>query len=337
VAIAGVVIIHVVSNLVSNEDWQGTRRWWVAVAIDIGAVWVVPVFVMISGALVLAPRAHEAGPGAFYRKRFARLLPALVLWHVVYLLVVRVGLRGQELSLPAVTQLLIDGKVYIQLYFLWLIAGLYVIAPVLAAFLRDGGRRRAMIMAGVALSWTLVVFALVGVAQMAGLSRPIWLGSMTRWWPYVGYFLAGWALHRLVLKRRGIAVAALVVVAGLAEMIWQYGTAPAHPTLDALLPVSYLGGVTAAASIAVFLIAIGIGARYRPGPRVAGVLVRLSDASFGVFLIHLLIFEVIRRFVPAVAQASSLGVLLTAYAVTLVLSFAISIGASKVPWVRAVF
>ena len=269
-------------NLVENDGWRGTLRWWAAVAIDIGAVWVVPVFVMISGALVLGAWAHAAGPGAFYRKN-GRLLPALVVWHLVYLLVVRVALRGQELTGPALTQMLIDGKVYIQLYFLWLIAGLYVVAPVLAAFLRDGGRRRAMIMAGVALSWTLAVFVVVGVAGMAGLARPIWLGSLTRWWPYVGYFLAGWALHRLVLKSRWLAVTALVTVVVLAEMIWQYGIAPAHPNLQALLPVSYLGLTTAVASICVFLIAVGLGARYRPGPRVAGALARLSDASFGRF------------------------------------------------------
>jgi surface polysaccharide O-acyltransferase-like enzyme len=109
-------------------------------------------------------------------------------------------------------------------------------------------------------AWTLLVFVVVGVATMAGLSRPIWLGSLTRWWPYVGYFLAGWALHRLVLRGRWVAVTALVTVVVLAEMIWQYGTAPAHPNLQALLPVSYLGLTTAVASICVFLIAVGLGA-----------------------------------------------------------------------------
>ena len=41
------------------------------VVVDIGNVWVIPVFVMVSGALVLGPRAHAAGPRAFYRKRAA--------------------------------------------------------------------------------------------------------------------------------------------------------------------------------------------------------------------------------------------------------------------------
>ncbi len=87
-AIAAVVAIHVFGLLVSAGR-RGSPHWWGAVVIDIGLTWAVPVFVMISGALVLAPRAHAAGPAVFYRKRFARIVPALLVWHLVYLLGVR--------------------------------------------------------------------------------------------------------------------------------------------------------------------------------------------------------------------------------------------------------
>ncbi|MFD0595628.1 acyltransferase family protein [Catellatospora coxensis] len=54
-AILGVVAIHVFGLMVGNDDLRGTLPWWIATAIDMGAVWCVPVFIMISGALVLAP------------------------------------------------------------------------------------------------------------------------------------------------------------------------------------------------------------------------------------------------------------------------------------------
>jgi surface polysaccharide O-acyltransferase-like enzyme len=336
-AIAGVLAIHIIGQLVSNAHLHGTKRWWAAVTIDLGAVWVVPVFVMISGALVLAPRAHAAGPGAFYRKRFVRILPALVVWHLVYLFGVRVGLRGEKLSLPWVTTMLIDAKVYTALYFLWLIAGLYIVAPVLAAFLRGGGQRRAVGMAAVALSFSVVAFSVAGLATLVGTPRTIYLGALTQWWPYVGYFLAGWALHRVVLSVKGIVAAAGIAVVMLAEIVVQYGHAPHYRTLQLLLPVSYLGLTAAVASICIFLVAVGIGARITPPARVSGALKVLSDASFGVFLVHLAIFEVIRQSVPAVFQAASIWVLLAAYATVLVTAFAVSIGASKVPYLRTVF
>ena len=337
VAIAGVVAIHVIGLLRANDAMAGTQRWWASVVVHTGSIWVVPVFVMISGALVLAPRAHVDGPAAFYRKRFARILPALVVWHVVYLVAGRVLLRGERPDATRVTVLLLDGRIYTAMYFLWLIAGLYVIAPVLVAFLRDGGRRRALATAGAALSWTLLSFVFAGVAALLGVQRPIEPGAWAQWWPYVGYFLAGWALHRVVPGRRGMVAAAVVAVLALAELIWQDGHPDRYRALHELLPVSRTGTMTAVASIAVFLLAVGLGARLRPGPRVTGVLRRLSDATFGVFLVHLLILEVIRQSVPEVMAGSSFGVLVAAYGVVLVAAFAVSLAAARVRFLRAIF
>ena len=335
-AIAAVVAIHVFGLLVSAGR-RGSPQWWGAVVIDIGLTWAVPVFVMISGALVLAPRAHADGPAVFYRKRFARIVPALIVWHLVYLLGVRAWLLRHDLEPASVALDLINTNVYTALYFLWLIAGLYVVAPVLAAFLHAGGHRRALVTAGVALAGTHAVYLLSGTAALLDRPRPLHLTALTEWWPYVGLFLAGWALHRVVLGRRGMAVAAAVGTAATIEIIWQYGRAPDLPALQRLLPVSRLGPVVAVLAICVFLLAVGAGARITLAPRVAGLLRTLSDASFGVFLVHLLILQVLRQTVPAVLRADSLAVVGAVYVVVLVLSFAVSLAAARVRFVRAVF
>lgn len=336
-AICGVVAIHTIGLVVSNPDLKGTAQWWVATAIDLGASWTVPLFVMLSGVLVLHPRAHAKGPAAFYRKRFARILPALVFWNLTYLIVARVLMRGEDLTRNGVIRLLIDGKIFTAMYFLWLIAGLYLVAPVIAAFLAQGGDRRARILAGVALSFTLVSFVVANVAALIGVPRPIHLGALTHWWPYVGYFVAGWALRSVRLSRRGVLIASTVALVLLAEGVWQWGVRPEHPKLQALLPISYLGTSIAIATICIFLVGVTLGERLRPGPRAGAFLVRLSEASFGVFLVHLLILEALRTFVPAVYAADSLPVIMGAYAVVLVSSFAVSIAASKIPYVRTVF
>jgi surface polysaccharide O-acyltransferase-like enzyme len=336
-AICGVVAIHVVGIIVAKDELRGTRSWWIATAIDLGAVWTVPLFVMISGALTLAPRAHAEGPGPFYRKRFARILPALVAWHLIYLVGVRVLMQGQELTLRGVIQNLIDARVYTALYFLWLIAGLYVIAPVLAAFLRDGGRRRAMVFAGVALAFTLASFVAAGVSGRLGAPRPIHLGALAMWWPYVGYFLAGWALVTVRLSARWMVLAAVLATALLVEGVWQWGVSPAHPVLQTLFPISYVGTTVAIATLCLFVVGVNLGDRITLSPRPARLLVRLSEASFGVFLVHLLIFAVIRLTVPAVARGESLTVMLLAYVVVLVTSFAVAVGAARVPYLRTIF
>ncbi|SCG76598.1 acyltransferase [Micromonospora inositola] len=336
-AICGVVAIHTVGAVVAHDELRGTLQWWLAAGVDIGATWTVPLFVMISGALTLSPRAHADGPGAFYRRRFTRILPALVVWHVIYLVVARVGLRGERLTIEGLAVLLIDARVFTALYFLWLIAGLYVIAPVLVAFLRDGGQRRALILSAVALGFTLVAFVVSAVATRLGVSRPIHLGALTMWWPYVGYFVAGWALRTVRLGPRATALASVAALVLLIEAVWQWGTRAERPLLQILMPIGYLGASVALATICIFLVGVSLGARHTPSPGAARWVVRLSEASFGVFLVHLLVFELLRYVLPAVRSAESLPVMLGTFVVVLVTSFAISLGAARIPYVRAVF
>jgi surface polysaccharide O-acyltransferase-like enzyme len=335
-AICGVVAIHVLGTIVSDDRMHGSASWWVATTIDLGAVWTVPVFVMISGALTLSPRVHAAGPVAFYRRRFARILPALIFWHIVYLFIARPLIRGEELPGVVVARMFIDAKVFTALYFLWLIAGLYIVAPVLAAFLAGGGQRRAVTTAAVAMGFTLIAFATAATASLLGFPRPIHLGALTYWWPYVGYFVAGWALHRVVLSRRATVLAGVAAIVLLAEGVWQWAERP-YLWLQALLPISYLGASVVVASICLFLVAVNVGRNLTPPPWAGRLLRRLSEASFGVFLVHMLIFVSIERLVPAVERNTSLPVMVVTYVAVVVLSFAISLGAARVPYVRAVF
>ena len=328
IAITGVVAIHVSGLLLAHD--KGALSWWAAVTVNVGSTWVVPVFVMISGALLLAPRAHVDGPAVFYRKRFVRILPALVAWHLIYLFGVRVLLRGEPFRPRAALVNLLDAKTFTALYFLWLIAGLYVIAPVIAAFLRGGGPRRAFCVAGVALLWTQIAYGLSTLSSLLGAPLPIHLGAWNQWWPYVGLFVAGWALRGVVLRPAGIVAAAVVGVLAVAEPIWQY--ADPHRLL-AFLPITRLGPMMAVAAICFFLVAVGVGARVTPAPRVAFALRGLSDAAFGVFLVHLLILEILKFAVPT----SSPWALAGAFVVTLAASFAISLLAARVRYLRTIF
>lgn len=337
VAIAGVVAIHIIGMMVINPKITGTPRWWGAVAVHAGSTWVVPAFVMLSGALVLAPGAYAKGTSNFYRKRFARIVPALVVWHLVYLFGIRLWLLDQDVTARNSAQRLLDAEVYTGLYFLWLIAGLYLIAPVLAGFLHAGGERRALVTAAVALGWGVVLWILPGISTLLGTKRVNDLGAWDQWIPYVGYFVAGWALHRVVLGRKALWVAAVAAVVLLGELIWQSGHKGDFRTLDAVLPVHRLGLVAAAAAICVFLLTVGIGARWSPPETLRRLFTRLSDASFGVFLVHLVLFALLRETVPAVRAAASPAVMVAAYLAVLGTSFLISIGASRVPYLRTVF
>ncbi|MFF1634968.1 acyltransferase [Leifsonia sp. NPDC058248] len=339
VAILGVIAIHVFGGIVGNQAIRGSGTWWAATAVDIGNVWVIPVFVMVSGALLLGPRAQSAGPAAFYRKRLIRLGPAFIAWQLFYLIVVRLLLSHQHLSLVQLLGLVAAGTAYTHLYFLWLIVGLYLIAPVLAAFLNQGGQRRAFVFAGSVLAFTVSVVALSGLSAYFGAPNPIVLNALTQWMPYVGYFLAGWALRNVALSWKWTLLAAVITAALLVETVWQYGSLSRPALLQAVSPAGYIGAIVAVASIGVFVVGQSIFARVTLRGRSARMLAELSDAAFGVFLVHFFFLVLAVTLFPAllVALDNHLLVAFATWAGIAVVSFAVSLGARRVPGLRRFF
>ena len=335
-SICGVVAIHLFGYVLGHSEPQ-SRNWWLAAGLDIPFIWVVPVFVMISGALLLAPRNTALEPRSFYRKRAVRLLPALIAWHLIYLVGVRWLMRGEDLSPARVVQLLLDGSVFTQLYFLWLILGLYAVAPLISAFLQDGGPRRAQALAAILLGATALVYMVPGIAASLGFARPISLNIFTHWLPYVGYFVAGRALRDVRLSGRSLFVA-LLSAAGLAALcLWQYG----HRGQAGVAERRVAGQLRLADRDDA--VRGGVSVRHVPippdhaGTRHRADACTLSGASFGVFLVHLLIFEIIRLNVPAVYDGKSIVAGFASYAVTLALSFAVAVLASRIRFVRNIF
>lgn len=335
-AILAVVSIHVNGLVLGREELRGTATWWFGLLSAKGVIWCVPVFVMISGALLLAPRAHARGAKEFYRRRLVRLLPALVFWHVFYVLVVRVWLLESPVEVDGLVVQLIDAKVYTALYFLWLILGLYAAAPVLAAFLAHGGPRRALWTAVALMGWTAAVVAAQPVASLLGSPRSASVSALDMWVSYLGLFVAGYAFRQPRSTGLRWLWAGLVAVVLMGVVVWQYDHAAELPWLMALLPVGYTTPLTGIASICLFVAVTDLCARLRPGQRVQAVLRELGQATFGVFLVHLALLAVARVTLPDLYNDPAPAAKLLLYAAVVAGSFVVALAGRRIPVLRRV-
>ncbi len=128
-AIYAVVIIHVAAETVSGND-VGTGYWWVGNFYESIARWCVPLFVMISGALLLDP-AKKENLMTFYQKRLARIFIPIAFWSIFFLgwTVLQSSFRGEAITTLDLMKKLLSGKPYFHMWFLYMILGLYLFTP----------------------------------------------------------------------------------------------------------------------------------------------------------------------------------------------------------------
>lgn len=335
VAICGVVLVHVCGLTTRQDRLRGTTVWWLAEVLNVGSRFCVPLFVMVSGALLLRPGSTER-TGDFYRRRLTRLLPALFVWYAVYAVFTAVVLE-RPANPTLVIALVLAGKTYTALYFFWLILGLYLVTPALRVLLRGLSQER-LLAAGLGLSalscaWESTSLLIEVYTPVDATASP---NAFSYWIPYVGYFVLGAALAQRTFTRSAIRWAAPALVASTAVTLWvETGHAPRWFVVFS--SSSYHGWLVAAATVSVFVLgcAVCAGADTGVGPLARFVNV-LGGVTLGVFALHLLVLYALQHaglftVTQGATRLLELGYLAGA---TLVLSFAAAWLLSQVPGLR---
>ena len=327
-AIGAVVLVHVLAQAVNGTVVdEGTPSWWLANLLNAASRWCVPVFIMVSGALVLDPRRVER-PRDFYRKRLARLGIPLVVWTLVYL-----GFRRWFLAEPVdVTDAgrdVLAGTPFLQLYFLFVLLGLYLIAPFLRIVLRHTTRR---MQAGFA----LVLLGLGVLDQLAtALAGVGGANAATRFLPFAGYFVAGWVLRDVVLDRRAVGVAAAAFGASvvLTAALTGLTSVPSGWGAGGRYLYGFLSPPVIVMSLSA-LVLLRVAGR-RLGTRYGGRTTWLAGLTFGVFLVHPLVLYPLQSAWPLPPEVVAFTtVVLVQWTLTTAASLAITWVLLRIPYVR---
>jgi surface polysaccharide O-acyltransferase-like enzyme len=283
----GVAALHVISLWLRDTD-PGTTAWWIADFYDAATRWCVPVFIMISGALLLKPHVLQP-PTVFYRRRMGRILIPLMFWTTFYL-----GLRVcfEGISGPIVVRDVVRGHPYGHLWYLYVVVGLYWITPLLQPFVGRTSRRE--------LVWTVVpLLAAVSAHSLvstftAGQGKPTVFSLFVG---YIPYYLCGYLLSLVVVPPRWIKYLAAGVAA-----VWigiALGTGLLFHRIEFYLS-SHHSPAIILLSAGLFLLASGLFGSQRIGrAHLWKVLRYLDSMSFGIYLSHpLFLFIVMRLGLP---------------------------------------
>ena len=294
----------------------------------------VPLLFMISGYFLLSSHDDIL---TFFKKRLTKVLIPLIVWSVLYMW--WDGAFAESVSLFAGIKLairkILEGPVYFHLWFLYALLGIYLVTPIMRRFVQTASDTELLYFVAL---WIFTTAALNLLFQLKG----IHLSLLAQ--PYVsgflGYFVAGYFLGRLDFstKQIWIAVGVLILVV-IAKTLWAYSLTADGGKFDTNL-FEYLTWHLVVSSFAGFITLKGLALYLEKwvSPSIEKIVLIISGATFGIYLIHPKVLELLETGALGFQLSTSsthplLAIPLTVLA-TFLLSFVVIYLLQRIPLIK---
>jgi surface polysaccharide O-acyltransferase-like enzyme len=292
-AIVAVITIHVCAYAISTEiDNQGnvSTSWWIANLYESFCRFCVPVFVMVSGALLLPQKINLS---AFLRKRMRRILLPFIFWEIIYLaynLLLKIRDERNIVSHNWASWL------YVQitqcpaphLWYVYMIIGIYLFVPILQPWIQVASNKAILYFLGI---W-LIALALQQIHLLQA-NVPLDLRYFSG---YIGYLILGYYIfERLEITLWVKITAFILLITGFAAtLLGTYILTKAnHKFANDFY--NYLTVNVFALTIGLLILVKELNFTYANG-----VMIKIRNAvskfSYGIYLSHPLIIVVMAHF-----------------------------------------
>jgi len=130
IAISIVLLLHAAAPLLYQWNRIPEVWWHIGNIYDSATRMGVPLFLLLSGALLLK---KKEGHLEFYRKRFMKIAGPFLFWITVFI-VWRLFFHNENMNLKTIIAAVATGDVYFHLKFIYYLIGIYLCVPILRKF-----------------------------------------------------------------------------------------------------------------------------------------------------------------------------------------------------------
>ena len=277
ISIFGVVLLHTSATVVINKD-IGSFEWWMGNIYDSSVRWCVPVFIMISGALLLSPEKTK-NKTLFYKKRVYRIIPALVFWSFVFILwdIIISHINGHYMNFSQVLKKIKTGTPHYHLWFLYMIPMLYLITPFLTSMMKKVSPKYTTLL-------LIVLFIISILFYFIKRENTLFIFSFI---PYVSYFICG----KYISEKNTESYKTISFIIFFSMIIFTailtYFLCEVRGIGQGLYFYDYISITIIPMSISLFIIIKNIKFNFK----FKSIIPKISGLCFGVYLVHPLILE----------------------------------------------
>ena len=334
IAILMVVLIHSASPIFNTVPVT-SGEFAVSVLFDSIAHAAIPLFVMVSGVFLL----DEKREMSVHRAIGHYALPLVGLyffWSVLYAAAnkIAIPLLFEDAAVSSEILKAFGAAVLEGAYHMWylpMMAGLYLITPLLRTFVRQDSRHlvRWFLLIVFVLRFVLptgirLVAAFTGVDFSAAYNGFELLAG----WEYPAYYVAGWAIANTrpetPVRRKVYAAGVLALAMMLGFTGW--ASACRGEAVKELMEQKSL--FCCVYGVALFALIAWEGQNLRPRP----LLTRLSALSFGVYIVHVEVLQLYKLFIPY--DGGAFVYILVQWVVVTAVSFVAAWVLSRIPLLK---
>ncbi len=278
-----VILIHASTGYL-NQFNASSLEWNYANVLNSMSRFSVPLFLMISGALLLNKQEDSL---VFYRKRMTRILWPFLFWVALYLMYYFYRYTNFEV-LPAqrVLEISIDKILHgpsAHLWFLYMILGVYLAIPFVRILVQHASHRDLHILLGL---WaaSLLIMDKSYASYMPKIDLTFFSG-------YLGYTLLGYILSK---RERKVSTTVLIISILLLIFFNTVGTWYYSAYINKFSPAfyGYLGLNNAVLASLVFLLCKRLFVS-----TALTCLQTLDNHSFGIYLVHIIVLNYVHPLV----------------------------------------
>ena len=288
IAIIAVIVLHATRDATSFQPTAPFEvwRWWMVDIYQSVSRTGVPLFVMLSGALLLQPSKNET-LSTFFKKRWVRIGLPFLFWGAVYF-AWRVFALHEVLTSSSIIQGILSGP-YFHFWYLYMLVGLYILTPILRIVVAHIDRKT--------FKYFIIVWVLGPlIIPLLGLLGYNLDGNLLTipWW--VGYYMLG--VYLLTVRARRLILLSLLLL-GLA--LTAVGTYLIAATVGGTLTYffqEYFSPTMILSAVTLFLLLNTIQAPSSQTetrhPKIKWLLSKISQNTLSIFLLHVIILDTLQ-------------------------------------------
>lgn len=286
-AIFAVVVLHVAAGVVTGNE-IGSEYWWIGNIYNSLVRWCVPVFVMISGALMLDTSKNEELT-VFYKKRLSRILIPIIVWSVFYSAwaVLKASIKGEQLYLTDLLNRVLSGMPHYHMWFLYMILIMYLLTPFFRPIVANFSKRDLTLLTVFTFLLAAINFAYIMVTSAE--PRP---ALFINWFLlYIPYYFLGHLIREDDVPRSSVLLWSTFVVSALVTSVGCYLVSTRIGLDSGLYFYGYLSVSVIPMSISTMYLLKKIST-----PIISSEFTKkMSALTLGVYLIHPVLLETINQ------------------------------------------